>query len=335
MPFNLNVDLRQLNTFLTVADTGSFSRASEKLFVAQPALSRQIRMLEEALNVDVFVRHGRGVVLTAAGELLYERARSLLQSLERTQADVTAVAGEVTGQVVLGLLPTVAHTFSGAIIEDYRKQFPQVNLAVKSAMSGTLQQMVMQHRLNIAISYNHSNHKNLRFRPLIEERLYLISPTNTKVSNRSEITLDEVLELPLVMPEEKHGLRVAMEKEAADRNKTLNLALEVSAWPMLTDMVRRGLGFTILSSAAVHEMTTRKEVIAIPITSPEIKRTLSLVTPTDLPSSVATLKLAEIIMQQVAEQVEAGIWKGKLLFDKKEIISASKPPNIHEDAEKP
>ncbi|MBD3657017.1 MULTISPECIES: LysR family transcriptional regulator [Marinobacter] len=324
MPFNLNIDLRQLNTFLTVADTGSFSRASEKLFVAQPALSRQIRMLEEALNVEVFVRHGRGVVLTAAGELLYERARTLLQSLERTQADVTAVAGEVTGQVVLGLLPTVTHGFSGTIVEQYRKRFPQVHLAVKSAMSGTLQQMVMQHRVNLAITYNHSNHKNLRYRPLIEERLYLISPTNTKVSNRSEITLDEVLDLPMVMPEEKHGLRVAMEKEAAERKKTLKLALEVSAWPMLTDMVRRGLGYTILSSAAVHDMTQRKEVVAIPITAPEIKRTLSIVTPTDLPASVATTKLAEIIMQQVAEQVEAGTWKGKLLFNPKEISQSAR-----------
>ncbi|MBS8232586.1 MULTISPECIES: LysR substrate-binding domain-containing protein [Marinobacter] len=324
MPFNLNIDLRQLNTFLTVADTGSFSRASEKLFVAQPALSRQIRMLEEALNVEVFVRHGRGVVLTAAGELLYERARILLQSLERTQADVTAVAGEVTGQVILGLLPTVTHRFSGTIIEQYRKRFPQVHLAVKSAMSGTLQQMVMQHRLNLAISYNHSNHKNLRYRPLIEEQLYLISPTDTRISKRSEITLDEVVELPLVIPEEKHGLRISMEKEAAERNKTLNLAMEVSAWPMLTDMVRRGLGYTILSSAAVHDMVQRNEVVAIPITSPEIKRTLSIVTPTDLPASVATMKLAEIIMQQVAEQVEAGKWKGKLLFNPKKISQAAR-----------
>lgn len=332
MPFNLNIDLRQLNTFLTVADTGSFSRASEKLYVAQPALSRQIRMLEEALNVEVFVRHGRGVVLTAAGELLYERARTLLQSLERTQADVTAVAGEVTGQVVLGLLPTVAHTFSGAIIEEYRRRFPQVHLAVKSAMSGTLQQMVIQHRLNLAITYNHSNHRNLRCHPLIEERFYLISPTNTRVSNRSEITLDEVLDLPLVMPEEKHGLRVRMEKEAAERNKSLKLALEVSAWPMLTDMVRRGLGYAILSSAAVHEMTLRKEVVAIPITSPEINRTLAIVTPMDLPSSVATLKLAEIIMQQVAEQVGAGTWNGRLLFNPKDIGNASKQPALHEDA---
>ncbi len=144
------------------------------------------------------------------------------------------------------------------------------------------------------------------------------------MSNRSEITLDEVLDLPLVMPEEKHGLRVAMEKEAAERKKTLNLALEVSAWPMLTDMVRRGLGYTILSSAAVHDMTQRKEVVAVPITAPEIKRTLSLVTPTDLPASVATTKLAEIIMQQVAEQVEAGTWKGKLLFNPKEISQSAR-----------
>ncbi|TNE83536.1 MAG: hypothetical protein EP339_00170, partial [Gammaproteobacteria bacterium] len=276
-----------------------------------------------------FVRHGRGVVLTAAGELLYERARTLLQSLERTQADVTAVAGEVTGQVVIGLLPTVGLTFSGAIIEEYRKRYPQVNLAVRSAMSGTLQQMVMQHRVNLAITYNQSNHKNLRYRPLIEERLYLISPPNTRVSNRSEITLDEVLDLPMVMPEEKHGLRVRMEKEAAERGKVLNVALEVSAWPMLTDMVRRGLGYSILSSAAVHEMTIRKEVVAIPISSPEISRVLALVTPMDLPSSVATLKLAEIIMEQVAQQVEAGLWSGKLMFNPKEIGQSGKPlPSI-------
>src|SRR5690554_6239885 len=104
---NLKIDLRQLKTFLTIADKGSFSRAAETLFIAQPALSRQIRLLEEALDVDVFVRLGRGVQLTAAGEVLYERA--LLQDVEQIQADVSAVAGSVTGHVTLGLLPTVSH----------------------------------------------------------------------------------------------------------------------------------------------------------------------------------------------------------------------------------
>jgi len=315
MATNLSADLRQLNTFLTVADTGSFSRASEKLFVAQPALSRQIRMLESALHVEVFVRHGRGVVLTAAGELLYDRARKLMQDLERTLADVTAVGGQVTGQVILGILPTVAHLFSGTIVEKYRQQYPQVSLAVKSAMSGTLQQMVAQHRLNLAITYNPTSQRNLKCLPLLEEPLYLIGPSNSPFANRSEITVDEVLKLPLVLPEEKHGLRMKVEREADQRGITLNLALEVSAWPLLTDTARRGLGYTILPSAAVHEMVARKEVIAIPITSPEMTRTLALVTPVDLPASVATGKLADLIMQQVAQHVRDGLWKGRLLFD--------------------
>ncbi|GAA0688368.1 LysR substrate-binding domain-containing protein [Marinobacterium maritimum] len=321
MPFQLNIDLRQLNTFLTVADTGSFSRASEKLFIAQPALSRQIRMLEEALHTDVFVRHGRGVVLTAAGELLYERARTLLQSLERTQADVTAVAGEVTGKVILGLIPTMTHAFTGRIIEDYRKSFPQVSLAIKSAMSSTLHRMAMQHNLNLAITYMSSAHKNLRYLPLLEERLYLVSPINTKESKLSEIALEEVLDLPLMMPEEKHGLRDSLEIQANQRGKPLNLVMEVSAWPMLTDMVRRGLGYCILPAPAVHEMELRQEVVAIPITDPKITRTLALVTPIDIPPSVATMKLAEIIMQHIASLVSTGAWDGKLLFDPKEPLN--------------
>lgn len=315
MSTGLNIDLRQLNTFLMVADTGSFSRASEKLFVAQPALSRQIRMLETALNVKVFVRHGRGVVLTAAGELLYERASKLLRDIEQTQADVSAVAGKVTGQVVLGILPTVAHTLIGSIVEEYRHSFPRVKLAVKSAMSGTLQQMVIQHRLNIAISYLPGNQRNVRFWPLLEEPLFLIGPADSPLAHRKEVTVEEVLELELVLPEEKHGLRTMMEQEAARRETDIHLALEVSAWPLLTDTARRGLGYSILPFAAVHDMVTRGEVTALPIVSPELTRKLVLLTPADRPASVATRKLADVIRQQVALHMRQGAWKGRPLFD--------------------
>lgn len=325
MSFQLKIDLRQLNTFLTIAKVGSFSRASEKLFIAQPALSRQIRLMEEALNAEVFVRHGRGVVLTAAGELLYEKAMGIFQDLERTQASVAAIAGEVTGQVVLGMLPTAADTFSGSIIEEYRRKYPRVRLSIKSAMSGTLQQMVSQHRVDLAITYNHGKHKHVHHTPLIEERLCLISPTTGSIAKLQSISLEKVLELPLVMPEEKHGLRELMEKEAIKHQKKLQLAIEVNAWPLLTDLVKRGLGYTVLSYASVYDMVIRKEVVAIPIDTPELHRSLAIVTPRDLPSSLATLKLAEIIMSQVNLQVADGIWKGRPLFGKNTLNSISTP----------
>lgn len=314
MAFQLKIDLRQLNTFLTIANTGSFSRASEKLFTAQPALSRQIRLMEEALNVEVFVRHGRGVILTPAGELLYEKALTIFQDLERTQASVSAIAGEVTGQVVLGILPTAAHTFSGGIIEEFRRNYPQVNLAVKSAMSGTLQQLVAQHRVDLAITYNDGKQKHLNYTPLIDERFYLIAPPKSEVAERQDISLSEVLELPLVMPEEKHGLRELMEREAMRQQQKLELAIEVNAWPLMTDLVRRGLGYTVLSYASVHEMVGRSEVVAIPIVTPELYRSLAIVTPKDLPPSLATLKLAETVRHQATQQIERGIWKGRALL---------------------
>lgn len=325
MSFQLKVDLRQLNTFLTVAEVGSFSRASEKLFVAQPALSRQIRLMEDALNAEVFVRHGRGVALTVAGELLYEKAVAIFQDLERTQASVAAIAGEVTGQVVLGMLPTAADTFSGSLISEFRRKFPRVSLSVKSAMSGTLQQMVSQHRVDLAITYNQGKRKHVQHTPLIEERFFLIAPAKDKLARRKSISLEEVLELPLVMPEEKHGLRELMEKEAVKHQKKLQLAIEVNAWPLLTDLVRRGLGYTVLSYATVYEMVMRKEVVAIPIDTPRLLRSLAIVTPRDLPPSLATLKLAEIIMNQVTLQVADGIWEGRPLFGSNALDNISAP----------
>lgn len=314
MASNLKIDLRQLNTFLTVAERGSFSRASEVLFIAQPALSRQIRLLEEALGVEVFLRYGRGVVLTTAGKLLYDRGKAILQDFEQMQSDVTAVSGEVTGQVILGLLPTVSHALVSEVIEDYRRLYPKVTFAVRSAMSGTLQQMVSQHKIDLAITYDQKRNKNLRYIPLLEERFYLIAPPEAEVANRTSITLGEVFDLPLILPEEKHGLRMKMEMEAANRNKSLNMAFEVSAWPMLSEIIRRNLGYTVLSSATVHEMVIRKEVVAIPIIDPEVYRPIAIVTPSGIPSSVATMKLIDVILEKIAKHVKSGNWGGKLLF---------------------
>ncbi|WP_179397219.1 LysR family transcriptional regulator [Marinobacter sp. ANT_B65] len=325
MSFQLKIDLRQLNTFMTITETGSFSRASEKLFVAQPALSRQIRLMEESLNAEVFVRHGRGVVLTAAGEVLYEKTLAIFQDLERAQAAVAATAGEVTGQIILGMLPTASNAFSGSIISEFRRKYPRVRLSIKSAMSGTLQQLVSQHRVDLAVTYNHSKHRHVQYSPLIEERFFLIAPPTDKLARRRSISLEEVLELPLVMPEEKHGLRELMEKEAVKHQKKLQLAIEVNAWPLLTDLIKRGLGYTVLSYASVYEMVMRKEVVAIPIDTPELHRSLAIAIPRDLPPSLATLKLAEIIMSQVTLQVADGLWEGRPLFGENTLSCISAP----------
>ncbi len=314
MTSNLKLDLRQLSSFLAIAERGSFSRASEALFIAQPALSRQIRLLEESLDSELFVRHGRGVLLTAAGEVLYERAKSLLQDAEQIQADVAAVSGSVTGQVNLGLLPTVSNVMAAEIVKQFRTLYPRVTLAVRSAMSGTLQQMVSQQKLDLALTYVQKKNTHLRYSPLIDERFFLVAPIDSEVSQLDSIDLDEVLDLPLILPEEKHGLRARMDSEAKRRDKKINLEFEVSAWPLLSEVIKQKLGYTVLSSATVSEMAERREVAVIPIVNPELYRAMAIATPGNLPVSIATRKLIEIIYDQVRQNVENGRWSGKLLF---------------------
>jgi len=315
MTSNLKLDLRQLNTFITIADRGSFSRASESLFISQPALSRQIRLLEEGLDTELFVRHGRGVLLTTAGEVLYERAKALLQEAEQLQSDVAAVSGSVTGQINLGLLPTVSNEIATGIIKEFRERYPRVTLSVRSAMSGTLQQMVSQQKLDLAITYNQKKNNQLRYFPLINEQFFLVTSPGTEMSTRDSVDLDEVLDLPLILPEEKHGLRAKLEWEAKKLEKKINLAFEVSAWPLLSEMIKQQLGYSVLSSATVNDMVERGEVIAIPIANPELYRCLAVATPGNLPLSIATRKLIEVVFDQIAQHVKTGRCSGKLLFD--------------------
>src|SRR5689334_4719204 len=102
------MELRQLRSILVIAETGSLNAAARRLRVAQPALSRQIRLLESELGTALFVRHARGMALTEAGELLVERSRRGLREIDQARSDVSALAGQVTGQVAIGLLPSVS-----------------------------------------------------------------------------------------------------------------------------------------------------------------------------------------------------------------------------------
>jgi len=120
------MDLKQLNTFVQVAELGSLSKAADRLHIAQPALSRQVRMLEEELKVRLFSRHGRGMVLTESGNLLLSRATAILRQIEEIRADLTEQAGAIRGKVVLGTPPTVGDVLAARLAERFMTQYPEV-----------------------------------------------------------------------------------------------------------------------------------------------------------------------------------------------------------------
>ncbi len=303
-------DLHQLNSFITVAKCGSFSRAAEQLCITQPALSRQIRTLEESLGVELFNRHGRGVVVTVAGELLQVRAAQLLQDGETIREEIAAVAGEVTGRVTLGLIPSVSHSLVGDIIQQYRETFPKVSLVVEEAMSGTLQELTEQKKIDLAITYKPYQGRLLHCSSLITEQLYLIGPGDSSIAEFSDISLEDALQYPIALPSNNHGLRNILERAAADEHLSLQLDIEVNTLPWQIDIVQRGLAYTVLPMAAVRTRAKYGEVVACPIVSPKLERELVLATATDSRNSMACLKLQQMITNEVHRQVISGEWIG-------------------------
>lgn len=303
-------DLRQLKSFITVAKCGSFSQAASILCIAQPALSRQVRLLEESLGLKLFVRHSRGVVLTAGGEVLQERAIHLLELASSINEEVSSASGDVTGEVTFGLLPSVAHSLAGDIIKQFREAYPKVSLKIEVGMSGDIQELTEQKKINLAITYEPYRKRNLRYYPLMEEQLYLIGPKQSKIAEYSTISLEEALQHTLVVGARNHGLRMTLENAAESINASVRVDTEVNSLPLQIDLVRRGLAHTILPLASVLISNEHDQLATCPIVSPKLTRRLVLATPADKPSSVASIKLQELVEQVVNKQIRNGDWPG-------------------------
>ena len=169
------MDFKQLQTFVTVADLGSFTRAASVLGVAQPALSRQVRALEVELRQPLFERNGRGVTLTAAGQRLLGHGRGILQQLERARHDLEDQRGAASGLLSIGLPPSVSRTLTAPLVDAFRARFPRATLTVVEGLSTYALEWLAQGRIDCAVVYNATPAAAFDLQPVLEERLFLVS----------------------------------------------------------------------------------------------------------------------------------------------------------------
>ncbi|MBO6559512.1 MAG: LysR family transcriptional regulator [Nisaea sp.] len=307
------MDLKQLRTFLTVAETGSLSRAAERLNIAQPALGRQIRLLEEELSVPLFTRHGRGMMPTPSGELLADRATAILRMVEDTRAAISSDANAVKGTVSLGVPPTVGEVIAGHLAERFLTDYPEVTLRIVPAFSGYLLDMIQRGEADLAVMYETGAVLNVRSEPLIEETLYLIGPPTAATPEPAEFR--SLAGRPLILPGPRHGLRKLLEAAAREHDIALRVIVEADALQTLKDLVVRGLGYTVLPLAAVHAQVEAGELSAIAIRSPTVTRKMVLVRSLARPETNAVRIFADTLKAETAAMVRQGMWEGSLLFD--------------------
>ncbi|NVK19820.1 MAG: LysR family transcriptional regulator [Methylocystaceae bacterium] len=296
------MDLKQLRIFLHVAETGSLSKAAQRLNVTQPALSRQIKMLEDDAGVPLFVRTGRGVILSEAGERMAPRARILAEEMERLKTDMTAFAGEISGEVRVGLPPSSGSVMAAPIVEKFHQKYPDVKLRITQLLSGAIHDNLLNGHLDIGILFEGNVSPVLRSERLWSEEMSFLIKPDDRWKGRTKIILEEALDEPFILPGPKHGLRDIIEKQAAKIDKPLKVVVEAESLMVHTELVCRGLGCTILPKTACFDHIAKGRLIALDLVKPKIERVPCLAWSKDYPLTRAAQAMADIIREEAASR---------------------------------
>jgi LysR family nitrogen assimilation transcriptional regulator len=244
------VDLKQIEYFVRVAELGSFTRASSALNIAQPALSRQVRLLEVELRQNLLLRNGRGATPTEAGKLLLEHGRGILHQVERAREELGRVRGALAGRVAIGMPPSIAKVLTVPLSRDFRARLPHAALSISEGLSFAMQESLINGRLDIALLYGAVATPGLEITPLLEEDLFLVQRLASRKTNQG-VSLKEVAALPLIIPTRPNAIRMLVEAEMANINCHPTIALEIDGVPAILDLVLDGAGCAVLSQNAV------------------------------------------------------------------------------------
>ncbi|MBK7508610.1 MAG: LysR family transcriptional regulator [Comamonadaceae bacterium] len=302
------MDLKQLEYFVRVAELGSFTRASIALDIAQPALSRQVRLLEVELRQNLLVRNGRGATPTEAGKLLLEHARGILHQVERAREELGRVRGALAGRVAIGLPPSLARVLTVPLTRAFRQQMPDAQLSISEGLSVTMQEWLVNGRLDIAVLYNAQPATGIEATPLVDEDLMLVQPRPPGLPEDPPpppITLQEVARLPLVIPSRPNAIRMHVEAEMAAIGCRPTIALEIDGVSAILDLVADGAGHAILSRNAVASSVKPSAFTVRAIGQPPLRTRLSLATSSARPATLTQQATMELVRATAQARLSA------------------------------
>lgn len=303
------MDFKQLRAFLTVADTGNVTRAAELLNLVQPAVSRQLRLLEEDLGTELFERERHGMVLNEHGKALLVYARRVMLELDRARAEIGSTrAGEVGGLVTVGLLPSTSDLLATALVSQVRERYPRIRVRIAMGYAGTLQQWIESGDIDIALLYGTERLPNVEARALLEEALWVVGPPSARLKASKPVPLAQLAGKPLVLPSGPHGIRTLVEHACVVAKVQLSIAAETNAMSIQKSLVLGGHGWTILPPIACAEELARREVSAAPLSDPTIQRTIVLALPARRTIGRHVRVTADLLAGCAKRAVQEGRW---------------------------
>ena len=307
------MEISQLRTILNVSELGSLTKAAERMRIAQPALSRQLRLLEDELGIRLFDRHGRGMVPTEAGHDVIRHAQKVMAELEEIRTVAIDDDAPLTGHVAIGMPPTVSDLIAVPLVQAITHQHPAATIRIVSAYSGFLLDWLHRGDIDVAILFETRPSRALISQPLLEETLYLIGPPDADLRPDTPVPFKTLANRRLLLPSTGNGLRTIIETCARDTGSILDVPVEADSYATLKDLVRNGYGMTILPLAPIHAEVTLGQLTYAPICDPAPKRQLMLTTA----AGRLVPKLARFAVRAIEDTAERlvtqGLWSGGIV----------------------
>lgn len=292
------MELRQLRYLLAVADERHFTRAAAREHVAQPALSQQIRRLEEEVGLALVERTTRRVALTDAGELLVARARRIVAEVDAARTELQAVRGIQTGRVIVGAMHTMGPVDLALALALFHQSHPQVELTVREQSSEELAEMLRVDELDLAflsVTERIESH-GLGLQQLVSEELVAVLPPGHRLAGRPRIRMAELASERFISYREGSRLREVLVSAGRGAGYEPHVTLESNESQRIRRLVARGLGVAILPRSDAE--APGAETAAVTLVSPGLSRDITLAWRADRrhsPAAGAFIELARSI----------------------------------------
>jgi LysR family transcriptional regulator, nitrogen assimilation regulatory protein len=304
------MDLKQIESFVRVAELGSFTRAATALGMAQPLLSRHVRQLEVELHQTFLLRNGRGVSLTEAGQVLLEHGRGILHQVALAREELGSVRGALAGHVSIGLPPSLSKLIAVPLTKAFRASLPQAQLTLTEGFSVPMVEGLRAGRMDIALLYNPAPAPDLEISVLHEEALVLISAKGTPTTSmvpiapKKNITLAAVAALPLIVPSRPNAFRILIDSEMMRIGCKPIITLEIDGLNAILDLVKEGLGHAVLPAYTLRNFASPHPFATRQIVKPQLLSQLTLVGSARRPTTETHQEAIRIVRKVVLRAIQ-------------------------------
>src|SRR3990172_2166738 len=288
------MELDQITAFLEVACQQSFSRAAEKLYRTQPAISAQIRLLELECGQKLFDRLGRKIYLTRSGEVLLEYGEKLVALHRETLQRVKEAHGKAGGKLVVGANEATCLYVLPQVFAEFKRKYPQVAISIYRNFSHKILQKIAENQVDVGIVTLPVTQNNLKVIPIYEDELQVVVPAGHRFAKRSSVRVEDLVSEPLIFPKGGHT-RELLDRIFRKYKHELQISMELASVEGIKKFVSAGLGISLLSRAYA-EMEIRSGILKmVPLQGVELHRRLGLVYRTARHLSRAVQAFAEVL----------------------------------------